>query len=119
VTARRWSSVLVFVPAAALTSVFFINLCGTIFCCGCASLWSGADADCNIHRAGSRHCPWCMHGQVNSAIPWLLIVVAQAAISFWPRPMPAAMRFVLVFTAFPVAGAVLALAYGLSVDYWK
>jgi len=26
---------------------------------------------------------------------------------------------VLAFTAFPVAGAVLALAYGLSVDYWK
>ena len=69
-TMLRWPNALVFVAAAAVTSVFFINLCAAIFGCGCVSLWSGADAHCNIHLAGSRHCPWCLHGQTASVIPW-------------------------------------------------
>jgi hypothetical protein len=119
VTGRPWPNVLIFGAAATVTSVFFINLCGTIFRCGCASLWSGAAAHCNIHLAGSHHCPWCMHGQVASAIPWALILAAQAAISFWPRPIQASIRLVSAVAAFPVAGAVIALAYGLSVGYWR
>jgi hypothetical protein len=119
VTGRRWPNVLIFAAAATTTCLFFINLCGTIFRCGCASLWSGADAHCNIHMAGSHHCPWCMHGQVASAIPWALIVAAQAAIAFWPRPMQASIRLVSAVAAFPVAGVVIALAYGLSVGYWR
>ena len=117
--ARHWPNTLVFAAAATIASLFFINLCGTIFRCGCASLWSGADAHCNIHLAGSRHCPWCMHGPVASAIPWVLIVAAQAAISFWPRPMHAAVRLLSAVAAFPVTGAVIALTYGLAVGYWK
>src|SRR5689334_23924999 len=35
--------------AAAITSVFFINFCATVFQCGCAALWSGGDAHCNVH----------------------------------------------------------------------
>jgi hypothetical protein len=119
VIARHWPNTLVFAAAATIASLFFINLCGTIFRCGCASLWSGADAHCNIQLAGSRHCPWCMQGPVASAVPWVLIVAAQAAISFWQRPMPAGVRLVSAVTAFPVTGALIALAYGLAVGYWK
>jgi hypothetical protein len=110
---------LVFAAAAAVASVFFINLCAAIFGCGCASLWSGADTHCNIHPASSRHCPWCMHGRMASAIPWALIVAAQAAIAFWPRPMHAGLRLASAVAAFPVLGALMALAYGLSAGYWR
>jgi hypothetical protein len=119
VTSRRWPNVLIFAFAATVTSVFFINLCGTIFRCGCESLWSGAAAHCNIHQAGSRHCPWCVHGQVASAVPWAVIVAAQSAIAFWPRPMHAGVRLVSAVAAFPPAGAVIALAYGLATGYWR
>jgi hypothetical protein len=60
-----------------------------------------------------------MQGPVASAVPWVLIVAAQAAISFWQRPMPAGVRLVSAVTAFPVTGALIALAYGLAVGYWK
>jgi hypothetical protein len=115
---RRWPQALIFAAAATVTSVFFINLCAAIFGCGCVSLWNGADAHCNIHLAGSRHCPWCIHGQVASAVPWALIVAAQAAISFWPRRIHAAVRLVSAVAAFPVVGAVIAVSYGLAVGYW-
>jgi hypothetical protein len=108
-----------FLIAATLTSVFFLNLCAAIFGCGCLSLWAGADAHCNIHLVDSRHCPWCAHGLVASTIPWALIVAAQAAISFWPRPMPVGVRMMSAVAAFPVAGALLAVVYGLSAGYWK
>ena len=116
-TGRRWPNALVFAAASAATSVFFINFCAAIFACGCASLWSGADTHCNIHLSGSRHCPWCMHGRMASAIPWALIVAAQAAIAFWPRPMHIGVRLASAVAAFPVVGALLALAYGLSARY--
>jgi hypothetical protein len=119
VTARRKPNALIFAASVTVTSVFFINFCAVIFACGCASLWSGADAHCNIHLAGSRHCPWCTQGRVASAIPWALIVAAQAAIGFWPRPMHAGVRLVSALAAFPVAGAVIAAAYGISAGYWK
>ena len=109
----------VFAAAAAVTSLFFINLCGTIFRCGCVSLWSGADAHCNTHLAGSRHCPWCAHGQVASTIPWALIVAAQAAVCFWPRPMHAGARLIAAMAAFPAAGTLIALAYGFATGYWR
>jgi hypothetical protein len=119
VTGRRWPNALVFAAGAAVTSLFFIDFCAAIFGCGCVSLWSGADAHCNIHLAQSRHCPWCMHGRVASAIPWTLIVAAQAAISFWPRPMHAGVRLASAVAAFPVVGALIAVAYGLSAGYWR
>jgi hypothetical protein len=108
-----------FLAATALTSIFFINFCATIFACGCTWLWSGADAHCNVHRADGRHCPWCAQGIVASVIPWALIVAVQAAVSFWPRPLRAAVRLFCALAAFPVAGAVIAVAYGLSLGYWK
>jgi hypothetical protein len=110
---------LTFVAAATVTSVFFINFCATIFRCGCASLWSGADAHCNIHMAGSRHCPWCAQGALASTVPWALIVAVQAAISFWPRPLHSGVRLASALAAFPLTGAIVAVAYGLYSGYWR
>jgi len=119
VTGRWWPKALIFAAAATVTSVFFIDFCAAVFRCGCASLWSGAEAHCNIHLAGARHCPWCMNGPVASAVPWALIVAVQAAISFWPRPMHAGVRLVSAVASFPAAGALIAAAYGHSTGYWK
>ena len=110
-----WRGVAVFASAATVTSVFFINFCATIFRCGCSSLWSGAAAHCNIHSAGGHHCPWCAH---TSWVPWLLIVGVQAAIAFWPRALPVGARLAVGIAAFPIAGAAIALAYGLADRYW-
>jgi hypothetical protein len=115
---RRWN-LLVFLAAVTLNSAFFINLCASVFQCGCASLWNGADSRCNVHLSGSRHCPWCEHGLVASILPWALIAAVQAAISFWPRPIPTAVRLVSAVAAFPVAGAVIALVYGFASGYWR
>jgi len=114
----RRSKALIFGASATVTSLFFINFCAAIFRCGCVSLWSGADAHCNIHTAGTHHCPWCAHGQVASAIPWALIVAVQVAISFWPRPMHTGVRLASAMVAFPVAGALIAFVYGLATGYW-
>ena len=106
---------LIFGAGATVTSTFFINFCATIFRCGCQSLWSGAAAHCNIHRASGHHCPWCAH---TSWVPWLVIVGAQALVAFWPRAMSHALRLAATIAAFPVTGALAALAYGLADRYW-
>ena len=115
----RRSNAWIFLAAVAVNSAFFINFCAIVFQCGCASLWSGADARCNVHLAGSRHCPWCAYGLAASLVPWALIAAVQAAISFWPRPMPVAVRLISAVVAFPVAGAIVAGVYGLASGYWR
>jgi len=109
----------IFIVAAAITSVFFINFCAAIFRCGCVSLWNGADAHCNVHLAESRHCPWCQYGRIASAVPWALIVGVQAGISFRPRSLHPGARLIAALTAFPLTGGLLAVVYGVSVGYWK
>ena len=112
---RTW----IFLASAAITSIFFINFCATVFRCGCVSLWSGADAHCNVHIPGPHRCPWCTHGLVASIIPYALIIAAQAAVSFWPKAMPAAARLASAAAAFPIVGALVALVYGLATGYWN
>ena len=110
---------LIFGAAAAITSVFFINFCATVFHCGCAGLWTGADAQCNIHMPGVRHCPWCSGGRVASIIPYAVILVAQAAVSFSPSRMAAGVRLIGAAAAFPIVGGVAAMAAGLLARYWR
>ena len=109
----------IFAAALTVNSIFFINFCATVFRCGCASLWNGADARCNVHSSGSHHCPWCSSGLAASVVPWALIATAQAAASFWPRQMPLPLRMFAAIAAFPAAGAVIAVVYGLVSGYWK
>ena|SRR5688572_23212207 len=115
----RRGRILIFAAGAVCTSLLFINFCATIFRCGCASLWNDAAAHCNIHIANARHCPWCAYGTAASMVPYVLIVAAQAAVSFWPRTLPIAMRLVLAIAAFPIAGAAIAGIYGLASGYWR
>jgi hypothetical protein len=109
----------VFALSAIVTSVFFIDFCGLVFQCGCRSLWAGADAQCNIHHAGVRHCPWCAIGLAGSVGIWTAIVAAQAAVVFWVRNVPLIVSTVLAFLTFPVAAGLLAIATGLATGYWK
>lgn len=117
--ARRRRNTVIFAAAAAVTSLFFIDFCAAVFRCGCVSLWRGAIAHCNIHTAGTHHCPWCAHGMAASVIPWALIVAAQAAVSFLPRPMPTGVRLASAVAVFPVAGGIVAVGYGLATGYWR
>ena len=117
-TVRR-PNLWIFLAAATVNSAFFINFCAIVFQCGCASLWSGADARCNVHLGGSHHCPWCANGLAASIVPWALIAAVQAAISFWPRPIRTSLRLIAAVGAFPVAGTVIAVGYGLASGYWR
>ena len=109
----------IFLSAAAITSVFFINFCATVFHCGCSGLWSGADAHCNIHTPGIRHCPWCAGSLTASIIPYAGILAAQAAISFSRRQMPFGVRLLASAAAFPIVGGLAAVAAGLLNGYWR
>jgi len=44
------SLILIFALSAGVTSLFFINVCATVFHCGCHSLWAGQADMCNIQN---------------------------------------------------------------------
>lgn len=112
---RAWA----FLPAAAITGVFFINLCGTIFQCGCRSLWAGAAQHCNIHDPATRNCPWCEIGTAGGATIVGTILAAQAAVAFRPAGWFWLTRFLLATAAFPVVGTILGFATGFFYKYWE
>lgn len=100
-----------------VTCLFFINICDVIFGCGCRSLWSGADALCNVHLAGSRHCPFCSRGVVGYAAIMTLVSAPQFAVSMRSRwSLPA--RIVLCLLLFPAAMLAVGLAAGAYDRYW-
>ena len=88
------------------TSLFFINFCNFIFECGCLSLWSGADAHCNIHQAADRpHCPVCSHGAAGYAITFAAIAGPQLALAWIIKRGSSITRLALVLLSFPAFGA--------------
>ena len=99
-----------------VTSLLFINFCALVFRCGCHSLWAGAADMCNIHREGSRHCPWCAR---NPAYAYAVMVIPQALVSFWSVPWSWSKRLAVALAAFPVFGGIAAVVYGLTSGYWK
>jgi hypothetical protein len=105
--------------AVALTSVFFIDLCDAIFRCGCDHLWAGADAACNIHQPGGKHCPFCSYGVAGYGITYLGIVAPQALLAFRPRRWSPWRRLGVAVAAFPVIGSLEAITLGLSSGYWN
>jgi len=109
---------LIFGAAATVTSVFFINLCATIFQCGCQSLWSAADRFCNIHAAHGRHCPWCSFGAEGHAIVYGSMLLTQAVASFGPWFRTPILRLAVALGAFPISGLVLAILFGWITQYW-
>lgn len=105
-------------PAAALTSLFLINLCHAVYRCGCRSLWAGAAAHCNIHTLGSRHCPWCSIGTAGFGAVFGVILGSQLALSFWPSRWRWRTRLIASLLAFPAAGGLIALVAGWISGYW-
>jgi hypothetical protein len=115
----RKALALTFLAAAVVTSVFFIDLCNFAYSCGCRSLWAGAASECNIHHAGSRHCPWCSVGTAGGILVYSAILAAQAAVVYLGPGEDWKVRLVLAIVAFPIAGLAIAAAMGLSTGYWQ
>jgi hypothetical protein len=109
----------VFVTAAAVMSALFINFCDLVFRCGCGFLWTTAAAHCNIHHPQGRHCPWCAHGETGYALAYAAILIPQALASFWPGSRRWYLRLGAALAAFPLAGGLVALAFGLYDGYWN
>jgi hypothetical protein len=112
-------SVAIFAVAATVTSVFYINFCGTVFQCGCQSLWSTAALHCNIHAPAGKHCPWCSFGRAGYAAVYGPMLASQALLSFVPRRWGWLERLTAALAAFPTVGGVLAVLFGLLVGYWN
>lgn len=118
---NRLVSLGIFVVAAAVTSVFFINFCATVFQCGCQSLWGMADKFCNIHHArahGGKGCPWCSFGTVGHYLVYGSMIASQAAFAFMPR-LIWEVRLAAALLAFPVVGGIMALVLGIWTGYWN
>lgn len=104
---------------AAVTSLWFINLCDWIFACGCQAWWAGAADHCNIQQAGHPDCPWCQDGGTPGAVAYALILAAQVAVSFAPGRGGWIWRAVAVIAAFPLVGAGIGVITGLWLGYWR
>ncbi len=113
-----WKIVL-FLAGSGATALFIINLCALIYSCGCQSWWAGAATACNIHHMESRHCPWCSIGEFGFYSIVAIIILAQAVISFAPRPASWIQRISYTFLVFPVIGGAIGFALGLYQGYWK
>lgn len=109
----------IFLVAASVTAVFFIDFCNWIYVCGCRSLWAGADAHCNIHQAGAKHCPFCSIGTFGAATVFFAIVVPQGILSFRPARWKWPVRLAAALAAFPAVGSVIALSLGEYLGYWN
>ena len=108
----------VFMAAAGTASGFFINACNVVYQCGCRSWWNGAAEACNIHAAGSRHCPWCLEDGQGGYISFAMVILCQATISFWPGKMAVGARLAGALSAFPVVAGIGGLLFGLLTGYW-
>ena len=102
----------------ALSLIFFIDLCGALFACGCRSLWAGASALCNVHAATPPHCPWCAHPATVGAVAFLAITAAQVAAIFLPRGLTLPSRVLLAAAAMPVVGGAVGWLQGWLFGYW-
>jgi len=71
---------------------------------------------CNIHQAGTHHCPWCAH---NPAFAYAAMVGPQALISLLPTAVSWKARLAAALAAFPVFGGIAAIVYGVSSGYWR
>ncbi|MCX6596771.1 MAG: hypothetical protein NTV70_10430 [Acidobacteria bacterium] len=100
-----------------LNAAFIINLCDLVYRCGCRSWWAGAEAMCNIHQHGVRHCPFCSHGIALPAGVFAGVAAVQLWLSF--RPWPPVVRFGAAVAAFPLVGGASLLVLGLFDGYWR
>jgi hypothetical protein len=106
-----------FAISFTVTCLFFINVCDWIFDCGCRSLWAGADAMCNVHIAGSRHCPICSYGIPGYAVVMTAVSLPQLAASLWLSTSFGA-RIVICLLLFPAGMIAVGGLLGLYDGYW-
>ena len=106
-----------FAVSFAVTCVFFIDICDWIFDCGCRSLWAGADAMCNVHIVGSRHCPFCSRGVPGYAAIMAAVTLPQFAVAVWTGWSTMA-RLVVCVLLVPVSMVVVGLLAGAYDGYW-
>ncbi len=118
---RGLTSWAIFLIAATVTSVFFINFCATVFHCGCQSLWTTAAESCNIHLAHGKHCPWCVFGYTGYVLVYGTMIACQALLAFggtrWGWSW--LLRLIGSLAAFPTSGLILALVLGWYTGYWN
>ncbi|HVP47439.1 MAG TPA: hypothetical protein VMT32_12675 [Bryobacteraceae bacterium] len=110
---------LMFALAAIPTAAFSINFCSWIFGCGCKSWWAGAAAGCNIHLVHAKHCPWCIYDGQGFVVAFVLILAAQALISFGSTRLGWPFQLALALAAFPLIGATVGVIYGFISHYWS
>lgn len=104
--------------AAAVSGLFFLDLCDWVFQCGCQAPWAGAAQACNIHQPSGPHCPWCAAGWlVGGVLPFSAILATQTTIAFAPLALPWMARLALCLLAFPVVGLVVGQALALATGY--
>jgi hypothetical protein len=106
-----------FALSAVLALVFFIDLCGAVYRCGCRSWWAGAAQHCNIHTPGVKHCPWC-EGRAAAGASLAAILAAQAAVSFGLRRWSWKKRLAGALAAFLIVGTAAGWAAGWATGYW-
>jgi len=94
------------------TVVFYIDLCGIYFQCGCRSLWAGGIAQCNIYRMGVKHCPICTLQMSENGAVVIAILIAQA-IMMWRG------KWLWAIILFPLLVGIQALALGWYRGYWS
>lgn len=105
---ERKRSLLLLTLAIAVTAVFFSDVCGLVFDCGCRSLWNGAAEACNIHLPHGPQCPWCAHPIAGGAVAFLSTVALQSFVLLLrSSPVRLGVRFVLALAAFPAVSALL------------
>ena len=108
----------IFLVAAGVTSVLFINGCDLLFDCGCRSWWNGAADSCNVHNSRPPHCPFCLVDGIGGYASFALIVCVQGLVTFRPSGLALWKRAASAFLAFPVVGGFCGLVLGWITRYW-
>ena len=118
-TLSHRGSLAIFLVAATVASLGFLNFCATLFHCGCQSLWTTRDQHCNVHAAAGRHCPFCGYGPLGYLLVLGSMIAAQAACTFLPRRWSWPVRLASALAAFPVLGGMEAGVLGWATGYWN
>lgn len=106
---RKWAG---FSALAAITYVFYINLCQLVFQCGCGWLWTTAATHCNIHQKGVKHCPVCLLPTPEYLALLATILVAQGYL-IWRG------KWLWATLAFPLMAVIQMLLLGYYRGYWS
>ena len=104
--------------AIAISLIFFIDVCGLVFGCGCRSLWAGAAEACNVHNPEGPRCPWCAHPAAAGAVAFAAMAIVQALIVFGPGRAGLPLRFALALVSFPLTTGLVGVVQGFLWDYW-